>query len=249
MQNNITTENYFEYDPDVINASEKSKNSYYAAKRALDFFIALVMLIILSPLLLFISLIIYIYSPGPVFFIQERVGAVRKVINNEIYWKKVNFRCFKFRTMRLNADPALHQKYIKALIENNEAQMAALQSEPTSIRKLINDPRLIRPGHILRKLSLDELPQLWNVLRGEMSMVGPRPAIPYEVELYKSWHLRRLEAQPGITGLQQITARSTADFDQLVKLDIEYVRKQSMLFDLMIMIKTPLVVFSTKGAY
>ncbi len=249
MQNQTIPENYFEYDPDLLCRVEKNKYTYYAAKRLLDFSIALVMLILLSPLLVFISLIIYLYSPGPVFFVQERVGAIRKYNKYGTYWKKATFRCLKFRTMRLNADPAIHQAYIKALIENDEPQMAALQNETTKVRKLIKDPRIIRPGHLLRKLSLDELPQLWNVLRGEMSMVGPRPAISYEVELYKPWHLRRLEAQPGITGLQQITARSTADFDQQVKLDIEYIEKQSFLFDLMIMAKTPLVVFSTKGAY
>ena len=151
--------------------------------------------------------------------------------------------------MKLNADPSIHQAYIKALIENDENQMAALQGQVTEVRKLVQDPRIIRPGFLLRKLSLDELPQFWNVLLGDMSLVGPRPAIPYEVDMYKTWHLRRLEAQPGITGLQQVTARSTADFDQQVKLDIEYVEKQSFLFDLMIIFKTPLVVFSTRGAY
>jgi lipopolysaccharide/colanic/teichoic acid biosynthesis glycosyltransferase len=151
--------------------------------------------------------------------------------------------------MKINADPSIHQAYVKALIENDEAKMTALQGAPTQPRKLVNDSRIIYPGRLLRKLSLDELPQLWNVLIGDMSMIGPRPAIPYEVELYKSWHLRRLEAQPGITGLQQVTARCTADFDQQVQLDIKYVDNQSLWLDLEIILKTPLAVISTKGAY
>jgi lipopolysaccharide/colanic/teichoic acid biosynthesis glycosyltransferase len=127
--------------------------------------------------------------------------------------------------------------------------MNALQGEATETRKLIHDPRIIRPGTLLRKLSIDELPQLWNVLLGDMSLVGPRPAIPYEVEVYQPWHLKRLQAQPGITGLQQVTARNTMDFDEQVKLDIEYVENQSLWLDLKIMFKTPFAVLLAKGAH
>jgi lipopolysaccharide/colanic/teichoic acid biosynthesis glycosyltransferase len=151
--------------------------------------------------------------------------------------------------MKINADPSIHQAYIKALIENDEAKMTALQGAPTQPRKLVNDPRVIRPGKLLRKLSLDELPQLWNILIGDMSLVGPRPAIPYEVDMYKSWHFRRLEAQPGLTGLQQVTARCTTDFDKQVQLDIDYIDNQSFWLDMKIIIKTPLAIISTKGAY
>jgi len=215
----------------------------------LDFVIAATLLVLLSPLMLLIALLIFAYSPGSVFFVQERVGAKRKFDGQLWYWKKANFRCLKFRTMKPNADSLIHQAYMKALIEKDEQAMAVLQSQDTKVRKLVKDARIIGPGYFLRKLSLDELPQLWNVLLGEMSLVGPRPAIPYEVEMYKPWHLRRLEAQPGITGLQQVTARSTADFDQQIKFDLEYIEKQSFLFDLIIILKTPLVVFSTRGAY
>lgn len=249
MQNETLLDSIRKNDPDILCLAAKERAGYYISKRILDFGIALVLLLLLFPLMILIAALIFIYSPGPVFFVQERVGAKRLFKNQEAYWKKANFRCIKFRTMKLNADSAIHQAYFKALIENNEEQMAALQNHATKVRKLVKDARIIRPGHFLRKLSLDELPQLWNVLRGEMSLVGPRPAIPYEVEMYKPWYLRRLEAQPGITGLQQITARCTADFDQQVKLDIEYVENQSFLLDLMIILKTPLVVFSTKGAY
>jgi lipopolysaccharide/colanic/teichoic acid biosynthesis glycosyltransferase len=249
MQNQTLLDSIRKYDPNTLCLVAKERKGYYIAKRILDFSVALVLLLLLFPLMIMIAVLIFIYSPGSVFFVQERVGAKRQFKGQDSYWKRVNFRCIKFRTMKLNADSSIHQAYVKALIEEDEEQMAALQSQTTQVRKLVKDARIIRPGSFLRKLSLDELPQLWNVLRGEMSLVGPRPAIPYEVDMYKPWHFKRLEAQPGITGLQQITARCTASFDQQVKLDIEYVEKQSFLFDVMIILKTPLIVFSTKGAY
>jgi lipopolysaccharide/colanic/teichoic acid biosynthesis glycosyltransferase len=236
-------------DPDALCLVANDRNGYYIAKRILDVVIAFTMLVCLFPLMLIVALTIFIYSPGPVFFVQERVGARRKSFNKHSYWKKDYFCCYKFRTMKLNADSSIHQAYIKALIENDEAKMTKLQGAPTQPRKLVNDSRIIRPGKLLRKLSLDELPQLWNVLIGDMSMIGPRPAIPYEVEMYKPWHLRRLEAQPGITGLQQVTARCTTDFDRQVLLDIEYIENQSFWLDMKIIIKTPLAIISTKGAY
>jgi lipopolysaccharide/colanic/teichoic acid biosynthesis glycosyltransferase len=215
----------------------------------MDFVIAFILLVLLSPLMLLVAITIFIYSPGPILFKQERVGAKRQSHGGRSSWKRANFQCYKFRTMKINADPSVHQAYVKALIENDEEQMAALQGAPTQPRKLVNDTRVIRPGKLLRKLSLDELPQLWNVLIGEMSLIGPRPAIPYEVEMYKPWHLRRLEAQPGITGLQQVMARCTTDFDEQVQYDIEYIDNQSIWLDIKIIIKTPLAIISTKGAY
>ncbi len=255
-------------DATVLKLEDVDRRNYYAIKRFVDFTFSLLLLVLLSPLMLVIALLIFIYSPGPIFFIQERVGAKRQYLNGRLRWKKVPFYCYKFRTMKLNADPAIHQAYIKALIENDQDQMDALQNAPTrphnSIsqdeltavqeaptipRKLVNDSRIIGPGKLLRRLSLDELPQLWNVICGDMSLVGPRPAIPYEVEMYKPWHLQRLSAQPGITGLQQVTARCMADFDQQVKLDVEYIEKQSIWLDFKIILKTPFAMISTKGAY
>lgn len=235
-------------DPNALSLVVAKREAYYITKRILDIIIASLLLLLLSPIFLVVAVVIKLYSPGPVFFVQERVGAKRQRQGNHIYWKKVNFRCYKFRTMRTDADASLHRAYMKALIENNQEEMQKLQGQDTKIRKLVRDPRITRPGRILRKLSIDELPQLWNVLRGDMSMVGPRPAIPYEVELYKPWYLRRLEAQPGITGLQQVKARATFDFDQQMRLDIEYVEKQSFWLDLKIILMTPLVILSTKGA-
>ena len=229
-------------------AADANRRMYFAAKRAADILISAFLLLVFSPLLLIIAAAIWIYSPGPIFFRQERVGARRVRHGKGFRWERITFQCLKFRTMHANADSAVHKAYVQALIENDQTKMEAIQGKDTTLRKLVHDSRITRPGRLLRKLSLDELPQLWNVLRGEMSLVGPRPAIPYEVEVYRPWHLRRLQAQPGITGLQQITARCTADFDEQVRLDILYIEQQSLWMDFLIMLKTPLVIISTKGA-
>jgi lipopolysaccharide/colanic/teichoic acid biosynthesis glycosyltransferase len=249
LQNETRLDSIRNNTPKALRLVSEGSNIYYTVKRMMDFVIAFILLMLLSPLMLFVAIIIFIYSPGPIFFKQERVGSRRQLHGGHSSWKRVNFQCYKFRTMKIDADPSVHQAYIKALIENDETQMTALQGAPTQPRKLVNDTRIIRPGKLLRKLSLDELPQLWNVLIGDMSLIGPRPAIPYEVEMYKQWHLRRLEAQPGITGLQQVTARCTTDFDQQVQLDIEYIDNQSLWLDMKIILKTPLAIISTTGAY
>lgn len=243
------------------------RSTYYAVKRVLDLLMASVLLLMLLPIMLVVAVAIFVYSPGPIFFIQQRVGAKRCRRGSSVVWEPVTFRCFKFRTMKPNADTSIHRAYVQALIQNNEQAMAAAQERaashkgtehkpqagtqaaPAAPRKLTDDARVIRPGKWVRKLSLDELPQLFNVLRGDMSMIGPRPAIPYEVELYKPWHMQRLQAQPGISGLQQVTARCTTDFDQQVRLDIEYIQRQSTWLDLKIAVKTPLAILFARGAY
>ncbi len=244
------------------------RRAYYSVKRLMDLAMASVLLILLLPIMVVVGLAIFVYSPGPIFFVQERVGAKRRGHGKSARWEPATFRCFKFRTMHVHADSAIHEAYIRALIDNNEQEMQAVQerateprkltnlqkapaaqSAPTRPRKLTDDARIIRPGKILRKLSLDELPQLLNVLRGDMSMIGPRPAIPYEVKMYKPWHMLRLQAQPGLTGLQQVTARCTKDFDEQVKLDIQYIQRQSIWLDLKIAIKTPLAIIFGTGAY
>jgi lipopolysaccharide/colanic/teichoic acid biosynthesis glycosyltransferase len=257
-----------EDDPSSLLSVSQDRSRYYTAKRTMDIVVSAILLMLFLPLMLLIALLIFVYSPGPIFFLQERVGAKRQRNGRCFYWKQVNFRCYKFRTMRINADPQIHQAYVRALIENDQARMQALQkaatrprgsmsheqvialqNAPTIPRKLVNDARVIGPGGILRKFSLDELPQFWNVLKGDMSLVGPRPAIPYEVEMYKPWHLLRLQAQPGLSGLQQVTARCTEDFDEQIRLDIEYIKNQSFWLDLKIMLQTPLAILSTKGAH
>jgi lipopolysaccharide/colanic/teichoic acid biosynthesis glycosyltransferase len=268
LQREISLTALQQYDPDTTQLITEKPYAYYLFKRVFDFSVALFLLILISPLLLLIAVAIFVYSPGPVFFVQERVGAKRKIQDGQTRWERADFRCYKFRTMKINADSSIHQAYIKALIENNEEQMQAAQIAATRPRgtlnqeqllaaqkaltlprKLVNDDRVIAPGKILRKLSLDELPQLVNVLRGDMSLIGPRPAIPYEVEMYKPWHKLRLQAQPGISGLQQVTARCITDFDEQVMWDIAYIQDQSIWLDLKIALKTPLAVIAARGAY
>jgi lipopolysaccharide/colanic/teichoic acid biosynthesis glycosyltransferase len=247
MRSKFDLNTFHEDDPNILRLVE-NRRVYYIIKRVLDVVIASALLVFLSPLLILICLSIVIYSPGPIFFLQERVGARRVLSEKKTYWRKETFFCYKFRTMQVNADPSIHKAYVQALIENDKVKMSALQGQSTQVRKLVRDSRVTRIGKLLRKLSLDELPQFWNVLRGDMSLVGPRPAIAYEVETYKPLYRRRLEAQPGITGLQQVTARCSIDFDQQVLLDIEYIEHQSTWLDIVIILKTPFVILSTKGA-
>jgi lipopolysaccharide/colanic/teichoic acid biosynthesis glycosyltransferase len=227
----------------------KSRKVYYFFKEFLEGLISLLILILIFPFLLIIAIIIKLDSPGPVFFIQTRVGSQRKKTKEGFRWERKDFKFYKFRTMIHNADIGIHKAYVQALIENNETKMDEIQQEKTSVRKLINDPRVTRIGRYLRKFSLDELPQFYNVIRGDMSIVGPRPAIPYEVDVYKPWQLERLQAKPGLTGLQQVKARCITSFDEQVEYDLEYIQKQSLLLDLKIFIQTPLAIINTKGAH
>jgi lipopolysaccharide/colanic/teichoic acid biosynthesis glycosyltransferase len=248
MQPEISFNILRKLDPSALCLVNRNRNFYYMSKRILDFTLGVTAVILLSPLMLVIAILIKWDSPGTVFFVQERVGARRRTQNGIGYWQQVLFRCYKFRTMVSNADPTIHQAYVAALIRNDGEQMAALQGQPTQVTKLVNDRRITHLGRILRKSSLDELPQLINVIKGEMSLVGPRPAIPYEVKMYKPWQRRRLETKPGMTGLWQVTARSKAAFDDIVKLDIQYIEKQSLWLDLKILFKTPYVVLTSRGA-
>jgi lipopolysaccharide/colanic/teichoic acid biosynthesis glycosyltransferase len=229
-------------------AVNRQGSIYFYLKRFLDIVVSAIFLGLFSPLMLIIGILIRLDSPGPVFFLQTRVGGRRCVVNGRAIWVKKEFTCVKFRTMVQNADPTLHQDYIRALIQNDKKTLATIQNGNTKIKKLLFDPRITRVGKFLRKSSLDEVPQFWNVLKGEMSLVGPRPAIPYEVELYKPWHHKRLEAIPGITGYWQVTARSSVDFDEMVRLDIQYILKQSLWLDLFILLKTPIIVIEHNGA-
>jgi lipopolysaccharide/colanic/teichoic acid biosynthesis glycosyltransferase len=226
---------------------ENNRWLYYLLKQVLDFAGSIVILTASIPLFILIAILIKLDSPGPVFFVQKRIGARRTVVNGKTVWQRRLFNCYKFRSMVFNADPSLHRAYIKALIDNNVQEMSRL-NEDFKVKKLQRDPRVTRVGWYLRRLSLDEIPQFINVIKGEMSLVGPRPAIPYEVDMYKPWHLGRLNATPGVTGLWQVTGRSSADFDEMVHLDIQYIKQQSFWLDLNIIFKTMLVVFSRKGA-
>jgi lipopolysaccharide/colanic/teichoic acid biosynthesis glycosyltransferase len=195
-----------------------------------------------------IALLIVLDTPGPAIFRQKRVGLQPRMVGGQRTYEIGTFTMFKFRTMYRGNDSEAHRRFVQAYIRNDEEEMAEQQGGETQVHKLVNDVRVTPLGRFLRKTSLDELPQFLNVLRGEMALVGPRPPIPYEVDMYESWHHRRLWAIPGITGLWQVTGRSSVSFDEMVKLDLEYLERQSLGLDVKILFMTPLAVVRGKGA-
>jgi lipopolysaccharide/colanic/teichoic acid biosynthesis glycosyltransferase len=229
----------------IISDTEAQRQTFYfACKRALDLVLAAALLLLLSPLLLLIAVLVKLDSSGPALFVQQRVGARRRVSEGRTIWEIQSFPCYKFRSMVRDADQSLHQDFIKAFA----AGRIETSPEVGSKFKLTDDPRVTRVGRILRKTSLDELPQLVNVLRGEMSLVGPRPVPTYEVTEYQGHHYERLAALPGITGLWQVKGRSQVSFDNMIDLDIEYVRNKSLWLDMKILVSTIPAVLSARGA-
>jgi lipopolysaccharide/colanic/teichoic acid biosynthesis glycosyltransferase len=219
-------------------AQDDERNRPHLVKRAMDVAGSILALILFSPLFAVIAVAIKLSSKGPILFRQERVGQ-----------NGVPFTFLKFRSMQCVNDQGVHQKYVKQFIAGkiNAAQAGNKQNV---VYKIQNDPRVTRVGRFLRKTSLDELPQFINVLKGDMSLVGPRPPIPYELEAYQSWHRRRvMEAKPGITGLWQVNGRSRTTFDDMVRLDLRYARTWSPWLDLKILLQTPRAIFSGEGAY
>lgn len=207
---------------------------YRVTKRMFDLMFALLFLAIFSPLLLICAVLVRFSSPGPILFRQRRVG---------LSGQEFNF--LKFRSMYADADHTPHRDYVTTVIEGNAAQHVA-GSRP--IYKLTGDPRVTRIGRWLRRLSLDELPQLWNVLVGDMSLVGPRPPIPYELDHYLPRHLQRLAAKPGITGLWQVSGRSGTTFEDMVRLDLQYIARASIWLDVVILFKTVPAVLACQAA-
>ena len=230
---------------------EAADATYFIIKRVLDLVIVVLSMVFLLPLLAFMALLIKWDSPGPAIFRQERVTARRRVRDGQVYWEEMPFTIYKFRTMRVDAKSTIHRQFIEAYIAGDDQQMAELQSAQQAEDakyKLVQDPRVTRVGSFLRKTSLDELPQLWNVLRGDMSLVGPRPPIPYEVELYLFHHHDRLRTVPGITGWWQVLGRSATSFEEMVRLDVDYIRRQSLSLDIKIIIMTVTAVLKGRGA-
>jgi len=220
--------------PDLLGA-QKKPSFYDRIKRAFDAIASLALLLILSPLLLAVAALVRLTSSGPVLFRQLRVGTMGQP-----------FRMLKFRTMYTGVAENTHYEFISRFIKNSRDGRAPSGNQ---FFKLQNDPRVTPVGRILRKTSIDELPQLWNVLIGEMSLVGPRPPLPYEIKQYSPWHRRRmLEAKPGITGLWQVTGRSRTTFDEMVRLDLRYARTRSLWTDFRILLRTPRAVISGNGA-
>lgn len=217
-----------------LQEEESGKRISRAVKRGLDVVGSATTLFVLLPLMSVIALLIKLSSRGPVFFRQPRVGH-----------RGIPFTMLKFRTMRDSNDGNLHRQFVQRFIAGKTNI-----PEPAPVYKIENDPRVTRIGKLLRKTSLDELPQFWNVLKGEMSLVGPRPPIPYEVECYDIWHQRRiLEAKPGITGLWQVTGRSRTTFNDMVRLDLRYAKSWSIWLDVKILFQTPRAIISGDGAY
>jgi exopolysaccharide biosynthesis polyprenyl glycosylphosphotransferase len=206
------------------------------AKRVSDLVIAIVTLTILAPVWLLIALLIKLDSKGPIFYRQERVGMDGRV-----------FLFYKFRTMHAGTDDAPHREYQRMYIAGQPDSNLGDEERPAY--KLRGDERVTRLGRWLRKMSLDELPQLFNVLRGDMSIVGPRPPIPYEVESYQLWHRKRLDMKPGITGLWQVSGRNRLPFDEMVRMDLYYIENWSLLLDLKIILQTLPVMLRGADAY
>lgn len=207
--------------------------SKLVVKRLLDIIGSLVGLFVLSPVLLVIGLAIRLDSPGPALFRQTRVGLDGR-----------HFTMLKFRTMRVGGDDSIHRDYIADLVRGEADSRMNEQGEPVF---LLDDPRITRLGDWLRKRSLDELPNLMNVLKGDMSLVGPRPPIPYEVELYDDRARRRISVKPGMTGLAQVNGRGSLTFWEIVELDLKYIDNWSLMLDLKILLETFPSVITQRG--
>jgi len=222
--------------PDLFSSSN-DRRSVVVIKRAMDVTGSALMLILCAPIFATIALAVKLSSKGPVFFRQQRVGQFGQ-----------HFTFLKFRSMQTNNDHSVHKEFITKFIAS-QANRQPSNGNGEGVFKLTNDTRVTRVGKFLRRTSLDELPQFLNVLKGEMSLVGPRPPIPYELAAYQTWHRRRvLEVKPGITGLWQVTGRSRVNFDEMVRLDLRYATSWSPALDFTILMRTPLAVIKGTGA-
>jgi len=204
-----------------------------AAKRGIDIAFSLAVMILGAPAFAVLALLVKLTSPGPVFFRQVRLGHNAQP-----------FTFFKFRTMQHKNDDSVHRSFCETFIQGS-----AEAEEERRVFKMVKDPRVTRIGRFLRRTSLDELPQFYNVLRGDMSLVGPRPPISYEIEHYQEWHKDRLKIRPGLTGLWQVSGRSQVPFDEMVRLDLHYITSWSLALDLKIMWRTLPVMIKGDGAY
>jgi lipopolysaccharide/colanic/teichoic acid biosynthesis glycosyltransferase len=224
--------------PDLQRQNAASKVSHIV-KRTMDVVGSALALVVLSPIFVVIALAIKLNSRGPILFKQTRVGQ-----------QGIPFTFLKFRSMFVNNDPGIHREYVSRFISGEDGLKHPAKNDGGGVYKITNDPRVTKVGRLLRKTSLDELPQLANVLKGEMSLVGPRPPLPYEFERYDTWHRRRIfEVKPGITGLWQVNGRSRTNFSEMVRLDLRYATRWSLWLDLRILMQTPKAVLFGDGAY
>jgi lipopolysaccharide/colanic/teichoic acid biosynthesis glycosyltransferase len=208
-----------------------------ALRRCFDILVAGSTILLLLPVLIAVVVAVRLDSRGSALFRQRRVG-----------FHEREFTLYKFRSMRLDADPRGHQEYVTALIKGAEEAEPASDDGRKDLYKLAVDNRITPVGRWIRKWSLDELPQLFNVVLGHMTLVGPRPAIPYEVAEYPTWYLERFSVKPGLTGYWQVSGRSERTYEEMVRLDIEYAERRSLGLDLSILTKTPWIVLTRKGA-
>lgn len=208
---------------------------FLALKRLFDIAGAVSALVLLGPLFLLVAIAIRLDSRGPVFFLQERIGKDLR-----------RFRMIKFRTMAHGCDLSQHRDFFEKFVNGGSG---GVDGKGRKIRKLTGDPRVTRVGQVLRRTSLDELPQLFNILRGEMSFVGPRPPIPYELQYYRTGHLGRFHLRPGLTGAWQVYGRSKVSFEGMIAMDLDYVRRCSLLYDLRLILLSVPVILSGDGAY
>jgi lipopolysaccharide/colanic/teichoic acid biosynthesis glycosyltransferase len=215
-----------------VGHSRPSRRASAVARRALDLALTLPFLLVFAPLMLLIAALVRIDSAGPAIYRQRRVGLDGR-----------EFEVNKFRSMRSDADCKRHRDYVNQLIGT-----AGAEPGEEGLYKLAVDDRITRAGRFLRRWSLDELPQLWNVVRGEMSLVGPRPVIPYEVECYPDWYHARFAVKPGLTGLWQVSGRNEKTYEEMVELDIEYARRRTLWLDVKILARTAWVVVTHRGA-
>lgn len=206
-------------------------------KRVFDLLVSILALLVAAPVMLVLALIIKKTSSGPVFYIQERLGRDGRP-----------FKFYKFRSMKHNSDDAIHRQFA-AMFINGDDEGCSESNGGDLVFKLKADPRVTTIGAWLRKTSLDELPQLFNIVKGEMSLVGPRPPISYEIENYQAWHMERLKAVPGLTGIWQVSGRSQVSFDDMVRMDIRYINQWSPWRDISIIIRTVPVVLKGIGGY
>jgi lipopolysaccharide/colanic/teichoic acid biosynthesis glycosyltransferase len=226
-------------DREVLARAGAGYRAATVARRAIDLVVGSLALVFLLPIIVAVMVAVRIDSRGSAFFRQTRLGRDKKP-----------FTVLKFRTMHTDADEKRHRDFVHQLIgdDTNPPQPGEAHRDHGGLYKLHGDDRVTRVGRVLRRWSLDELPQLWNVLRGQMSLAGPRPVLAYEVEVYPSWYEERFAVKPGMTGLWQVSGRNEHTYEEMVRLDIEYVRRQSIALDLLILVKTVWTVLSRRGA-
>jgi lipopolysaccharide/colanic/teichoic acid biosynthesis glycosyltransferase len=232
----------------LVTQMNEQRRFYFLSKRILDITVAGILLVVLSPVLLLIAIVIVLDSPGPAIFRQPRVGLRRIDHGFSAMWEIHTFTFYKFRSMVHGADPAVHRDFTRALLSHDQAKVEEMLAGEAHLEKMTNDSRITRFGKLVRKASIDELPQLWNVLKGDMTLVGPRPPTVYEAEMYNRRQARRMAAVPGMTGLWQISGRCCKGYEEMIEQDLRYVDHQSLWLDLKILALTPVMVLRAQGA-